>query len=220
MGTIKDILGERFGRWTVMDYVGIDNYGNPLWLCQCDCGTWRELTHHTLLVGKSTSCGCETRKAKLNKYILTDDECKCILSTGEEVLFDREDYPKIAQHKWVKGDRYVHTTIDGHNVRMHRLIVHCPKGMVIDHINRNPFDNRKCNLRPCTPLQNSWNAIHPRFKAGHRGVTKLKRTNEWVAVINVNSERIVLGKYTTFEEAVDARLKAERFYFGEFAPKE
>ena len=219
MGTIKDILGERFGRWTVIDYVGVDNYGNPTWLCQCDCGTWRELTHRTLLTGKSTSCGCESRKVKLNDYILTDNVCKCILSTGEEVLFDREDYSKIAQYKWAKS-RYVRTIVDGKSLLMHRLIIDCPEGMVIDHINRDPFDNRKCNLRICTSTQNAWNKIMPRAKEGHRGLYKLKRTNEWVAVINVNSERIVLGKYATFEEAVDARLKAERFYFGEFAPKE
>ena len=217
MGTIKDILGERFGLWTVMDYVGIDNKGHPIWLCQCDCGKWREVTHHSLISGKSRSCGC-SRKAKLNDYILTDDVCKCILSSGEEVLFDREDYSKIARHKWSKSGGYVCATIDGHSVRFHRLIIDCPKGMLIDHINRNPLDNRKCNLRICTPMQNSWNTIHKRFKREHRGV--IKRKNDWLVVICVNSERIIIGCYDKFEDAVDARLKAEKFYFGEFAPKE
>lgn len=220
MSTIKDILGERFGRWTVMDYVGTNSRGNPIWLCQCDCGTWKELTHYTLLVKKSKSCGCESRKVKLNDYILTDDVCKCILSTGEHVLFDREDYPKIAQHKWSKSGGYACTIIDGHNVRFHRLIIDCPEKMLIDHINRNRLDNRKCNLRICTTMQNNWNAIYPRFNGGHRGVIKLNRTNKWLARINVNYECIILGRYNSFEEAVEARLKAEKFYFGEFAPKD
>lgn len=219
MSAIKDLLGERFGRWTVIDYVGEDAHGKPRWLCQCDCGTWRELSHHNLLVNKSRSCGCEKRKVKLNKYILTDEVCKCILSNGEECLFDREDYPKIAQYKWSKhSSNYVYSIINGHGAAFHRLIVDCPEGMVVDHINRNPLDNRKCNLRICTPLQNSWNTIHPRFKAEHRGVSKLK--DEWVVKICVNRETITIGRYKNFEDAVDARLKAEKFYFGEFAPKE
>ncbi len=218
MSAIKDLLGERFGRWTVMDYVGEDTYGNPRWLCQCDCGTWREVTHYNLLVTKSRSCGCEKRKVTLNKYILTDDVCKCILSNGEECLFDREDYPKIAQHNWRKTDDYVYAMIDGRRKAIHRVIIDCPEGMVVDHINRNPLDNRKCNLRICTPLQNSWNKIHSRFKTEHRGIIKLK--NEWVVRICVNYEIITIGRYKNFEDAVDARLKAEKFYFGEFTPKE
>lgn len=219
MGAIKDLLGERFGRRTVVDYVGIDTYGRPVWLCQCDCGTWRELTHNTLLVGKSTSCGCERKIVKLNDYVLTDDVCKCILPNGNEALFDREDYPKIAQHRWMQSDRsYVYTTIDGHNMMLHRLIMDCPDGMVVDHINHNRLDNRKCNLRICTTMQNSWNTIHPRSTDGFRGVTK--RKNDWRVEITVNHERIIIGYYDTFEEAVEARLKAEQFYLGEFAPKE
>ena len=30
-------------------------------------------------------------------------------------------------------------------------------GEVIDHMNRNRLDNRKVNLRICSPIQNSWN---------------------------------------------------------------
>ncbi len=44
------------------------------------------------------------------------------------------------------------------NVPMHRLIMDAPDGMVVDHINWDTIDNRKCNLRVCTPGDNMKNA--------------------------------------------------------------
>src|SRR3954463_12256023 len=47
------------------------------------------------------------------------------------------------------------------NIYMHRFIAQTPEGMVTDHINRVKLDNRRENLRVCTPEQNSINRIGP-----------------------------------------------------------
>lgn len=53
-----DLTGKKFGHWTVLKYVG-----KRKWLCQCDCGTKKEVYGNNLLSGKTKSCGCQ-----INKY--------------------------------------------------------------------------------------------------------------------------------------------------------
>lgn len=57
---LVDLTGVRFGRWIVIartDRVS-DSY-DRFWLCQCDCGTEREVRRQTLIKKESTSCGCK-----------------------------------------------------------------------------------------------------------------------------------------------------------------
>lgn len=63
---LKDITGNRFGRWTVIERA--ENYVTPSgnvftqWLCQCDCGSSpKKVKANSLLSGKSLSCGCMQR---------------------------------------------------------------------------------------------------------------------------------------------------------------
>ena len=48
-----DLTGKKFGRWTVMKYVG-----DSKWLCQCECGTISKVRTSELKNGNSKSCGC------------------------------------------------------------------------------------------------------------------------------------------------------------------
>lgn len=90
--------------------------------------------------------------------------------TGEEVLIDSEDYNLVKDYRWhiIRGKRdgytqkYVQYSIpDPHDFTsslergyLHRLITGAPKGMVVDHINGNGLDNRRCNLRVVTRSEN------------------------------------------------------------------
>ena len=53
-----NLAGQRFGNWQVKSYAGKGKYGNPLWECQCDCGSIRKVSEGSLIHGTSTSCGC------------------------------------------------------------------------------------------------------------------------------------------------------------------
>ena len=58
----RKLIGERFGRWVVIDNAEVDRFGFSRWLCRCDCGTTRSVNENSLIRGISKSCGCMTRE--------------------------------------------------------------------------------------------------------------------------------------------------------------
>jgi hypothetical protein len=78
---------------------------------------------------------------------------------------DDDIYHRYGHLKWYRNDmgyavRRVRTT-DGKKVtiRLHRLVVTAPPGMVVDHINRKKLDNRRLNLRVVTQRENAQNGL-------------------------------------------------------------
>lgn len=65
----KNIIGQKFGKLTVVDYTQENRHGRALWKCQCDCGNITYATTEGLRVGDNVSCGCYN-KAK-EKFKLT-----------------------------------------------------------------------------------------------------------------------------------------------------
>lgn len=51
---MTDLIGERFGKLTVLEYIG-----NSQWKCRCDCGNITTATTTRLKRGEKTSCGCK-----------------------------------------------------------------------------------------------------------------------------------------------------------------
>lgn len=83
----------------------------------------------------------------------------------------------------------------------------------IDHINRDPSDNRIDNLRLLGQTDNNRNrGAFKNNMSGVAGVFWNKRQRHWVAKIGHEGKTIVLGKYKIFEEAMIARRRAERVY--------
>lgn len=135
------------------------------------------------------------------------------LSKGRfHAIVDCDVFPLIAQGNWsacVKsnGMPYGVKMIDGHIVYLHRHVllatgVVIPKGMVVDHINRNPLDNRLQNLRVVTQEQNMNNITRP-----GTGVRKYRQ--RWTARIFIHNREVSLGTYDTRDEAVAARSRAD-----------
>lgn len=59
MGKVKDMAGQRFGKWTALYECGRSHNGAALWWCKCDCGTERAVVGSSLRKGVSKGCGCD-----------------------------------------------------------------------------------------------------------------------------------------------------------------
>ena len=57
MSTFKDLTGQRFGRWTAIEFAELNKYGKPRWLCECACGI-RAIRLGADLTRKRGSKGC------------------------------------------------------------------------------------------------------------------------------------------------------------------
>lgn len=52
-----DLLNKRFGKLTVIEYLGSKD-NRTIWGCICDCGTYKTVQGKLLMNGKVKSCGC------------------------------------------------------------------------------------------------------------------------------------------------------------------
>lgn len=85
----------------------------------------------------------------------------------------------------------------------------------IDHINRNPLDNRFCNLREATRSQNDLNKIR-KPKTGSRNIYPHLR--HFRVALYKNGKQLRFGTYKTLAEAEAVRDAAVALHYGEFAP--
>lgn len=93
-----------------------------------------------------------------------------------------------------------------------------PEGLVIDHVNGNPFDNRIENLRAATNAQNLWNVSKSKAnKHGLKGIFWCKSKRRWVAQLRRLDKKMHLGTFQTKGMAAVAYAKAAMRYHGSFA---
>lgn len=121
-----------------------------------------------------------------------------------------------------RPDGYCRLTLDGHGYLVHRLAwlyVHgvWPKAD-IDHINRNPRDNRIANLRNASRSENMANTVMPRHNtSGLKGASWDSARQMWQARIVRDHRGFYLGHFDTPQEAHAAYAAAAKALYGEFA---
>jgi hypothetical protein len=133
-----------------------------------------------------------------------------------EALVDEADRAFLSQHRWRLGAHgYAVRNVPGTDERalMHREILGLQRGdgLCVDHLNRDPLDNRRANLRICSQAENMQNrAIDGRGNSRFRGVIYDEQRECWIARVSVT-----VGNYDSEAEAAEAvsRWRAEHLPF-------
>jgi hypothetical protein len=105
---------------------------------------------------------------------------------------------------------------------MHRLIFdrYKEKSLYVDHIDGNPLNNQKNNLRYATNQQNQWNSkLKKNNTSGHRGVSWDRQNKKWIAQAMHNRKLIKIGRYAKLADAVQARQNWSEKIYGDYLKK-
>jgi hypothetical protein len=144
---------------------------------------------------------------------------KISLTQNKHALIDDSDVDMVGKYKWnYTSHGYAETRIEGKLVRMHRLIMSAPRGVLVDHINMNGIDNRKSNLRLCTKSENMRNRNKTKLNtSGYKGVVWDKVNKKWRSQIRMDGKNYNIGRFLLKRDAVMAYNNKAKEFFGQFA---
>lgn len=175
---------------------------------------------------------------KGNQYEKIDNETlKGIDSKDNNFIVDSKYYDELSKYCWLQSTGRITTNgsyfcarksrKDGHKMMMlHNFLWEInfgkiPNGYLVDHIDQNPANNKICNLRLSDKSKNSINtSLRKNNNTGFTGICYDKNKQKYRAYINYNKKRIELGVFEKEEDAIQARLVAEKEYCGlELSPQ-
>jgi hypothetical protein len=138
---------------------------------------------------------------------------------GLFAIVDAADYEELSRYKWYASGHgrniYAFCYKKGRRVCMHRMIMRAPKGRLVDHIDGNGLNNRRNNLRFCTPGQNQANQKPRGGSSQYVGVCRLY--GKWQAGINYRGKYLYLGRFDDEIEAAKTRDRKAYELHGEYA---
>ncbi len=137
-----------------------------------------------------------------------------------EVIVDDEDEQLMQSLRWCVSKKnekfYVVNRKSGKY--LHDFLIKKEKGQRIDHIDGNPLNNKKSNLRACSHKENICNAGKKKNNTtGYKGVYLHKPSGRWFAQLKHNYKTKKLGYYETKEDAARAYNRGALKYYGVFA---
>ncbi len=137
------------------------------------------------------------------------------LTKGAYALIDTEDFDRVAQHGWCLADQFktpgyvrAFANIKNKIVKLHRFILEVTDPTIeIDHIDRDPLNNTKANLRIVSRSENQANRQS-------KGYCYNKEKDTWEAYVQRDGKRLWREYFKTETEAKTAVKLAREEYDG------
>ena len=238
LGYRIDLSGKKFGLWTVLSFYG-HHTNKPAWLCKCDCplGTVRPVRTDALRDGSSASCGCTSICLLLPPRLgwIENGVGFIKLTRGKVTEVDPEEVEELQKWKW-QLRRRPHGTLyaerdavdeNGKKYKLHmaRQIMGLEKSdkRQVDHIDLNPLNNKKSNLRIGTQGQNLCNKrVRKDNRIGVKGVFRngSKSGNIYSSKIIYKGVYYGLGSSDKIEVLAARYAEMSRKLHGEFGRTE
>lgn len=194
MSKLIDLTGQQFGFLTVVSHVPDSKPAK--WLCRCVCGKETIVSGSNLRRGHTKSCGCIKGTGIIGRRVgylvvveqVGADRYKCICDCGN---YCERSYKSITQSESMYCDEC------GRKIRIDALL-NCGEFSGGTQISKLKSIPTKAN------------------KSGIVGVNYDKSRGKWQAGIRFKGHKYNLGRFDNFEDAVEARKKAEKELFGNF----
>jgi hypothetical protein len=144
---------------------------------------------------------------------------KVPVGKNDFAIVDDDDLELVSKYAWQaaasgSGVGLVYAVT---RLRMHRLIIQAPSGMMVDHINGDTLDNRRSNLRLCTNAENQQNTASRKGSSRFKGVSFNARRKKWYGTFLHMGKFVYCGAWDDEEQCARAVDKKRREVCGDFA---
>lgn len=151
-------------------------------------------------------------------YVEFDTYNEPCMHLNKTYIIDTEDYPKISKHKWRSIGKYATTIINGKCIALQRFLLDAKPGQTVDHVDVNPLNNRKSNLRITTQATQNMNR-KAYNKLGIKGIEiheYKKGTTKYSAYFRNGGKQYHSPCYLSKEEAMFARFILEQMFCNDY----
>lgn len=201
-GKLEDLTGKTFGELTVLHRVENSSSNRVVWLCQCSCGRTHEVLASKLKSGHTRSCGCQRYSTFRGKDITGKRFGRLVamypirrenVGSGNSAIWhcrcDCGEETEVCASNLIRGF-----------TRSCGCLNHELRTEMHDHMH---YMENTCMER----LVRARNTVDEN-KAGFRGLYRTP-AGQYRVIITFQKVHYHLGYYTSFEDAVQARLEAE-----------
>lgn len=200
-------IGKKYGKLTVIKKLDKKEFTCPVYLCQCDCGNFKEVNINKLHTGHTKSCGCLNHKIK----DLTGKRFGRLIVNS---LKGREDKKTLWNCTCDCGNKCIASTAGLTMGTTTSCGCKNKENQVNFRINDDLIDGTRLSSVNGTRKTNKNN------KSGYTGVSYDNQRKLWVAQITYQRKNHLIGRFKTKEEAIKAREAAEITYFGKYRKKD